>query len=185
MSINGYISDCELVEKLQRGDVEAFEQIFKRYSSRIFAFALKYLKSKEEAEGLVQNVFMKLWENRKALKKESSLKAYLFTITYHNMCKVFRKRKIHSKLVEKAEQVTIQKIELEKQIEYRFTLKNIDNLINKLPEKQKLIFIKSRKEGKSTSEIAEEMNLAPGTIDNNISMAIKFLRKMISPENFI
>ncbi len=185
MAINRYKSDYELVEGLQSDDIEAFDQIFKKYSNRIFGFALKYLKSREEAEGLVQDVFLKTWENRKTLKKESSLKAYLFTIAYHNMCRIFRKRKKHSKMVKKAEHITNPSFELEKQMEYRFTLKNIDNLINKLPEKQRLIFIKSRKEGKSTYEIAEEMNLAPGTIDNNISLALKFLRKMISSENFV
>jgi RNA polymerase sigma-70 factor (ECF subfamily) len=100
------------------------------------------------------------------------------------MCKVFRKKQIHEKfLVENgfAENATIN---LEEQLEYKATLEQVERLINKLPEKQKVIFNKSRQEGKSTREIAEEMNLAPGTIDNNISAAIKFLRKHISENNF-
>jgi RNA polymerase sigma-70 factor (ECF subfamily) len=184
MALNEHTSDFELVEKLQNGDLEAFDDIFKKYGDRLFGFALSYLKSKEETEGLVQDVFLKIWENRKSLKKESSLKSYLFTIAYHNMCKVFRKKQIHEKfLVENgfAENATIN---LEEQLEYKATLERVERLINKLPEKQKVIFNKSRQEGKSTREIAEEMNLAPGTIDNNISAAIKFLRKHISENNF-
>jgi RNA polymerase sigma-70 factor (family 1) len=184
MAINEYKSDYELVEKLRKGDIEAFDQVFKKYGDRLFGFALSYLKSKEETEGLVQNVFLKIWENRKNLKKESSLKSYLFTIAYHNMCEIFRKKQIHEKFV-KERSITIDAtLNLEKQLEYKATIEQVDQLIDKLPEKQRIIFIKSRKEGKSTREIAEEMNLAPGTVDNQISAALKFLRKHISGNNF-
>ena len=184
MIINDYKSDDELVEKLRDGDVEAFDQIFKKYGDRLFGFALNYLKSKEESESIVQEVFLKIWENRKKIKKESSLKSYLFTITYHKMCKVFRKKQIHLNFIEENKTLMHPStVDLEKQLEYRAVLEQVDVLIEKLPQKQKEIFIKSRKEGKSTREIAEEMNLAPGTVDNQISLALKFLRKHILNTN--
>ncbi len=185
MKINEPVSDLELVEKLQKGDMEAFDQIFTKYGDKLFGFALKYLKSKEETEGLVQDVFLKIWENRKNLKKESSLKSYLFTIAYHNMCRIFRKKNIHEKFLEEMGFSENTSINLEEKLEYKATLEQVDQLIEKLPEKQKIIFIKSRKEGKSTKDIADEMNLAPGTVDNQISAAIKFLRKNLSENNFL
>ena len=184
MSINKSTSDYKLVEKLQKGDLEAFDQIFKKYGDRLFGFALKYIKSKEETEGLVQDVFLKIWENRKNLKKESSLKSYLFTIAYHNMCGFFRKKQIQEKFIGEIGFTESQSVNLEEQLEYRSTLEHVDQLIEKLPVKQKMIFIKSRNEGKSSREIAEEMNLAPGTVDNQISLALKFLRKNLSGHNF-
>lgn len=66
---------------------------------------------------------------------------------------------------------------LDDQINYQSALEQIDSIIEKLPSKQKVVFIKSRKEGKSTREIAEELKLAPGTVDNRISDALKFIRK--------
>lgn len=69
MAINKLQSDFEVVEKLQKGNLEAFDQIFKKYGDRLFGFVLKYLKSKEDTEGLVQDVFLKIWETRKNLKK--------------------------------------------------------------------------------------------------------------------
>lgn len=179
-----HISDYELVEKLRTGDIEAFDQVFRKYGDPLFGFALSYLKSKEETEGLVQNVFLKVWENRKNLKKESSLKSYLFTIAYHEMCQVFRKKQIHQKFLEEKKTKTDLSVNLEEQLEYKATLEMVDKLIEQLPEKQRTIFIKSKKEGKSTKEIAKEMNLAPGTIDNQISAALKFLRSHISENNF-
>lgn len=183
MNLNIYTSDQELVEKLQRGDLDAFDQIFKRYGDKLFGFALKYLKSKVETEELVQDVFMKIWENKKKLKKELSLKSYLFTIAYHNICKVFRKKQIYLKFLEENKSNANSTFDLEEQIEYKAALEHIDLLIEKLPEKQKTIFIKSYKEGKSTKEIAKEVNLAPRTVDNHISAALKFLRNQISGEN--
>ncbi|MCF6333804.1 MAG: RNA polymerase sigma-70 factor [Draconibacterium sp.] len=184
MGLKEPTSDYELVDKLREGDLEAFDLIFKKYGDRLFGFALKYLKSKEETEGLVQDVFLKIWETRKNLKKESSLKSYLFTIAYHIMCKLFRKKQIREKFVYEISSYSNRTINPEEQLEYKSTLEQVDQLIEKLPKKQKIIFIKSRKEGKSTREIADEMNLAPGTIDNQISAALKFLRKNISGSNF-
>lgn len=184
MALNESSSDYELVEKLRKGDLESFDLIFKKYGDRLFGFALKYLKSKEETEGLVQDVFLKIWENRKNLKKESSLKSYLFTIAYHNMCKLFRKKQIHEKFKEEIGYTRIGSINLEDQLEYKSTLEQVDLLIEKLPDKQRVIFMKSRKEGKSTREIADEMNLAPGTVDNQISKALKFMRKNVSGNSF-
>lgn len=184
MTLNEHTSDYELVDKLRKGDLEAFDLIFKKYGDRLFGFALKYLKSKEETEGLVQDVFLKIWENRKNLKKESSLNSYLFTIAYHNMCKIFRKKQIHEKFKEEFGFSMSGSINLEDQLEYKSTLEQVDQLIEKLPKKQRIIFVKSRKEGKSTREIAAEMNLAPGTVDNQISKALKFLRKNSSDNNF-
>ena len=179
-----HISDSKLVDQLQRGDHEAFDQIFNKYGNKLFGFALSYLKSKEETEELVQDVFLKIWENRKNLKKEYSLKSYLFTIAYHNMCKVFRKKQIYVELTTERVVSDGQSFNLEEQIEYKSTLEQVDGLIEQLPEKQKIVFIKSRKEGKSSREIAKEMNLAPGTVDNHISAALKFLRDHISESKF-
>lgn len=185
MTISEKIPDYELVEKLQKGDLEAFDQIFKRYGDRLFGFALKYLKSKEETEELVQDVFLKIWENRKNIKKENSLKSYLFTIAYHNMCRIFRKKHIFLNYIEEAGAIKNDTFNQEEQIEYKSAMDSVNQLIEKLPKKQRQIFIKSRQEGKSTKEIAKEMNLAPGTVDNHISAALKFLRKHISEDNFI
>jgi RNA polymerase sigma-70 factor (ECF subfamily) len=80
-----HISDRNLIASLQKGDLEAYDMIFNKYGNRLYGFALKYLKSEAEAEELVQDVFLKIWEDRKKLKGESSLQAYLFTLSYHNM----------------------------------------------------------------------------------------------------
>jgi RNA polymerase sigma-70 factor (ECF subfamily) len=184
MTITEHTPDYTLVDNLRNGDLEAFDLIFKKYGDRLFGFALTYLKSREDTEELVQDVFLKIWENRKNLKKESSLKSYLFTIAYHNMCRLFREKQIHEKFTEEILAQDNRIINLDEQLEYKSTLEQVNRLIEKLPEKQRVIFLKSRKEGKSSKEIADEMDLAPGTVDNQISIAIKFLRKNLPEGSF-
>jgi RNA polymerase sigma-70 factor (ECF subfamily) len=176
--------DFELVERLQKGDIEAFDLIYEKYSGKLYAFALKYLRSKDEAEELVQLVFLKLWENYKNLKKESSFKSYLFTIAYNNICKLFRKRSYLQKFISDIQYEDSQpSTETEDSIDYQSALERVQKIVEKLPEKQKTIFLKSRQEGKSTKEIAEEVGLSPGTVDNYISEALKFIRNHLRNEN--
>ena len=176
--------DIELVERLQKGDVEAFDLIYEKYSGKLYAFGLKYLKSTEEAEELVQSVFLKLWENYKILKKELSFKSYLFTIAYNDICKLFRKRNYRQKFIDDTLYENSQfSSEIEEGIDYQSVLEQVEQIVNKLPEKQKTIFLKSRQEGKSTKEIAEEVGLSPGTVDNYISESLKFIRSRLRKEN--
>lgn len=177
-------NDIELVKRLQKGNLEAFDLIYEKYSGKLYAFGLKYLRSTTEAEELVQSVFMKVWENHKSLKKESSLKSYLFTIAYNDICKLFRKRSYQQKffedtLHEKSESFS----EMEDSIHYQSVLEQLQQIVDKLPERQKTIFFKSRQEGKTTIEIAEEVGLSPGTVDNYISEVLKFIRRRLRNES--
>lgn len=177
-------TDDKLIDRLRKGDVDAFDGIYHRYAGKLFAFSLKYLKSKEEAEELVQSVFLKLWENQTTLKKETSFKSYLFTIAYNEICNLFRKRKyqqnfIENTIFEKPQAST----EIESQIEYRSVLEQVEQIIAQLPEKQRSVFLKSRQEGKSTKEIAEELGLSRGTVDNYISESLKFIRANLNDKH--
>jgi len=178
-------TDNELIDKLWIGDVEAFDRVYQRYAGKLYAFSLKYLRSKEEAEELVQSVFLKVWENQKNLKKNTSFKSYLFTIAYNEICNLFRRRKYQQDFIAKIGiESSVTSGETENQIEFQFVLEQVDQIIARLPEKQKTIFLKSRQEGKSTKEIAEELGLSPGTVDNYISESLKFIRSNLKDKAF-
>lgn len=172
--------DSELVSRLQKGDVESFDLIYHKYAGKLYSFAFKYLRCSMDSEELVQSVFMKVWENHKGLKKESSFKSYLYTIAYNDICKIFRKRYYHQQFVQEAtNQNSAFSSETEESIEFKSVLDRVLKVIEKLPEKHKIVFIMSRVEGKSTREIAEELGLSHGTIDNYVSQSVKIIRNFM------
>ena len=182
--MKSFPTDYELVERLLKEDVEAFDLIYEKYSGKLYSFGLKYLRSTDEAEELVQSVFLKIWENRKHIDKEFSFKSYLFTIAYNDICKLFRKRSYLNKFIsEKIYENSQVSSATEESIDYQSILTRVQQIIDKLPERQKNIFRKSRQEGKSSKEIAKELSLSPGTVDNYISEALKFIRKKLPSED--
>jgi RNA polymerase sigma-70 factor (family 1) len=182
--MNQICDDNELVERIQKDCVEAFDLIYKKYSGQLYAFGLKYLKSSDEAKELVQSVFLKVWEKRHKLNKELSFKSFLFTVTYNDICKLFRKRNYQRQFIIASVNENSQvSTEAEESIDYRSSLERVLQIINKLPERQKSVFLRSRIEGKTTKEIAVEMSLSPGTVDNYISECLKYLRRSMRYEN--
>ena len=174
-----------MVSKLQKGDVEAFDLVYAKYAGKLYGFAFKYLKSKAETEEMVQSVFLKVWENHKTLRKESSFKSYLFTIAYNEICNCFKRRThlqkyIGVQLLENSNASS----DTEELINYHSTLEQLNEIIARLPERQRTIFLKSRQEGKTTKEIAEDLGISAGTVDNYISESLKFIRSHLQDKNF-
>jgi RNA polymerase sigma-70 factor (family 1) len=177
--------DIELVLKLQKGDVEAFDLVYAKYAGKLYGFAFKYLKSSDETEELVQSVFLKVWENHKILRKESSFKSYIFTIAYNEICNFFKRRSHLQKFIgEQQNQNPSNSIETEDLIDYNSIQEQVDQIINKLPARQRTIFLKSRQEGKSNKEIAAELGISSGTVDNYISESLRFIRNHLQDKNF-
>lgn len=177
-------SDIELVIELQKGDVEAFDLIYEKYARELYGFTLKYLKSIEETEELVQTVFLKVWENHQILRKESSFKSYLFTIAYNEICNIFKRRSLLQKFISQQLTKNYQTSSVtDELIDYGSILEQVNLIIAKLPERQKTIFQKSRLEGKTSKEIANELGLSSGTVDNYISESMKFIRSCLQDKS--
>jgi RNA polymerase sigma-70 factor (ECF subfamily) len=172
-------SDIELITRLNKGDIKAFDLIYSKYAANLYRFALKYLRSEDEARELVQSVFVKIWDLRRTIKTDTSFRSFIFTIAYNDMCKLFRKRKYNKEFVNEILYLNQPTSETEQRIDYKSLTDSLEKIIEKLPEKQKTIFIKSRYEGKSTREIAEDVGLSPGTVDNYISASINFIKSKL------
>lgn len=171
-----------LVQSLAKGNLLAFNTLYKSYSSRLYRFALGYLKSEDEAEELVQEVFTIIWEKRKDLKEELSFKSFLFTISFNIIRKHFRAKSYLSEYlttgsIEDTDVGTSQKIVYDSLYQY------INELVNQLPLRRKEVFIKSRFEGLSIKEIAEDLNISHKTVENQLSDALKFIRLNLKKEN--
>jgi len=176
-------ADFELVKDLKKGGVLAFEKLFSKYSRKLLYFAKGYLESEEDAKGMVQDVFMKVWENRGNLKIDQSFNAYLFTIAFNFIRMYYRKKYREGMKIKEYHYATKDVYEIDSEIECDNLTEIIDNAIEQLPEKRRLIFRLSRKEGLSNDEIANKLSISKKTVENQITQAIKFLRNKIQDKS--
>lgn len=172
--------DHILVQLLQKGDVVAFDTLFEFYSPKLFGFALKYLKCESDSEELVQEVFVQVWEHRKSLKSTLSFKSYLFTIALNQIRRFFNKRAISLRYIESLNNNP--DTDDSQNDNYEGILQQVNLIIEKLPPRRREIFLRSKIEGKSAKEIAAELNIAAGTVDNQVSEALRFIRTQLGNE---
>lgn len=171
---------------MQRDKDIDFENIYVSYYSKMKRFAKEYVLLDEDAENIVQDIFTDLWERWDTYSSHINLFAFLFLST-KNRCIDFLRRKAVAQKVESdvAEEyfltLRMNFHSLEAFNQNLFTQNDIETIINKaldtLPEKCREIFIKNKIEGKKQKEIAEELNISINTIESQMTIAYKKLRK--------
>ncbi len=170
-----------LVLKIIQSDQSAFEDLYNLYADKLYYFALRYLKTKEEAENIIQDVFVKIWETRDRLNSEYSISAYLFTIARNTIFNLHRKRLNETAYLEYLETyLDSLHSKLEQEIVYSDLNSHINKIVDKLPMQRKKVFELSRNGGLSHKEISQQLNISEKTIETHIRLAIKDIRKILS-----
>jgi RNA polymerase sigma-70 factor (ECF subfamily) len=175
-----YLDDKLIISNLKEGDVLSFDYIFKKCHKKVYYFAVSYLKNKEEAEDVVQEVFMNLWKFRDQINADYIFSKYLFKITYNATCKKFRKQASGKKQLEAARKnIFLEDNSTNLEVEYNNLLENANTLINKLPYKQKNVLILSTRGQLTIEEIARKLSISIKTVENYLTMAKTSLRKLL------
>lgn len=137
---------------------------------------MQYVKSEEDADEIVNDAFLVLWEKKDDLVLDESIKPFLYTIVKNKSLNLLKKRKIElSDLDPDFEVASLNATPLEA-LQAQETEEVVYKLIEALPPRCKQIFILSRKENLRNKEIADLMGLNEKTVENQISIAIKFIR---------
>lgn len=169
---------------LTQGNQEAFRSLFGEYARRIFVFARGYLKSNEEAEEVVQEVFIKIWNVRASINAELSFKSYLFKITYNYIRELFLKKARENSYKHDLLDFAVDfDNRTEEKIDYQSLLELVEGLIDRLPPRQKEVIILKKKNGLPVKEIAELLDISPRTVEKHLSEALKFLKTELSEEH--
>lgn len=179
-------SDEKLMLEIKANNMFAFDLLYKKYSKRIFKFAYSILKSQEESENIVQDVFLSLWENRNNVEKDSSVKYYVFTIAYNSAISMIRKKARESQFIEYLKSLQdLNQEPVDVELEYNELTNKLDDIINNLPDRQKSVYVLHKIEGLKYSEIAERLNISVNTIENHMSRALKTIRKELGNYSLI
>ena len=186
MNIQAGNTDSDLVDLLRGGDKLAFKSLFDKYGARLYAFAMKYLRDKEDAEDLLNEVFLKIWENRHSLKTHLSFQAYLFTIAYNNIRLRFLKKCREEKYVRIfAEEYLSETSKTEEQLDYNLFTQKIDQIIDMLPPRRKEVFTLSYKQELKNHQIAEQLGVSEYFVKNQLAIARKFILDKVKEGSFL
>ncbi|MBX3252565.1 MAG: RNA polymerase sigma-70 factor [Chitinophagaceae bacterium] len=162
------------------GDTSGFETFFEAYKKRVFGVALKMLKSETEAEEIVQEVFLSIWQSRARLGDINDPEAYLFTITYNAIYSQLRKISRNLQLINRVvQQITEKQNSAEEVIAAHETDRMIREALLHLPPQQRTIYELNKLQGLSYHEIAECMHLSQNTVRNHLSVATKTIRGIL------
>ncbi len=183
-------NDNELIIKVQKGDMEAFEQLLYRYDRQVLNIAHTFRNSEDDARDIYQEVFIRVFRGIKDFQFRSEFKTWLYRITT-NVCITYenkKKKNKHDSLdrpyfeddeATKFGDIIQGEYETDEQVLKNETSKYISIAINKLPAQQKLAFTLKYKQGYKIKEIAQMMNCAEGTVKRYLFTATNKMRTML------
>ena len=170
-------ADAALVRQVMEGSEAAFTELFHRYKYRLFGFMYKLTESAEMAEDVVQEVFALIWKHRSKLGEIENLDAYIFRMAQNRAINAFRKMARETLVLSELKQALPSPVSAEQALEARDLEKTIRTLVDRLPAQQKLVYTLSREQGLKHQEIADQLNIAPGTVKNHMIQALRTLRR--------
>ncbi|MGK6350563.1 RNA polymerase sigma factor [Parapedobacter sp. DT-150] len=177
--------DSSTIRLLVAGNEAAFRLIYDLHSEQVYQLAFRFLKDTTWSEEVVQDVFLKLWLNRKGLDEQGNMWLYLYVIAKRLSLNKLREIRKSAVLFERlmlrlevANNPTEEQLMSEELEEYA------QQLVTSLPKQQQLIFKLSRVDGLSHKEIADQLGLSPNTVKNHMVQALKTLKNSLRQSGY-
>lgn len=158
------------------GDDTAYRLVFDYYYPKLLPACFKSIRQREDCEEIVLNVFMNIWQRKEQLAKVESFENYLFRSLTNQIFDFQRRRMM------KTEDIALQPLsDLGSTRHPELSFKELQGIyedaLNRLPEKQRIVFLMSREQGLSQKQIAEEKDISVNTVNNHIKSALKSIRR--------
>ena len=159
-----------------------FETLFRSHYKPLCVFVYNLIKDQEAAEDIVQEVFVKVWNNREKIDTSRSVKSYLFKAAYNQTLNYIDKNKFMADLSDYAEaEMQNYATSADQDLQLKEIEKQAERAINQLPVKCKAVFLMCRKENMTYREVADAMNISVKTVENQMGKALKSLRLKLAP----
>ncbi|MCD8072830.1 MAG: RNA polymerase sigma-70 factor [Alistipes sp.] len=165
---------------ISRGDHASFERLFLFYFVKVRSFIDSIIRSTEDAEELAQDIFVKLWENRHSLDPGRQIGSYLYTSARNSALNYLKHKYVHDEYARGALLTGEGSADGGDIIEAKETELLIEMTVAGMPEQRQKIYRMSRMAGRSNEEISQEMNISKKTVENQISLALKDIKRVIS-----
>jgi len=175
------INEKTTLEQLKTGSYKAFTEIYNQYFDLLYGFVFKIVHSHEIATEVVQNTFIKVWENRKSINPEGAFKSWIFKISKNDLIDQFRIN-INNPLFEdymnycNNENITVSQ---ENTFDFELFKSALEKAKTKLSLQQVKVFELCKEHGLSTKEVAQQLQISEQTVYNYLSQSISFLRNKL------
>ena len=171
------LNDQELISLLQADDERSFTEMYNRYWTKLFAIAANKLRDLNEAEEIVQDIFVSLWKRRNVLSVTDTLSVYLAVSVKYRVIKVLDKRNHQQKYADYSKSAfNIYDDSTQQWLEFEELKNQLSILVADLPEKCRLVYQLSRESGLSHRKIAEQLGISEKTVEAHLGKAMKTLR---------
>lgn len=175
------IAERNLIRLLKDGSNKAFDKIYQMYARRLYAYSIQFTKSSEEAEEIVQDVFVKLWQNKENIRQDETLCSLLFIMAKHLLINAYRSKvnnPVYEEYIYHLDVLSVDNALYN--LEYDEFLQKLYMEIRKLPSTQQKVIELSRMQQLSNKEVAEKLSLSEQTVKNQLSIALKTLRENLN-----
>ena len=163
-------------------DLKSFEHIYKRYADELLKYAYSYRCEQRQAEEIVQDVFLSLWERRGELTIEGDIRPYLYKSIKYKVFDFFRSES-RKQLV--MDELRLQACDLhcltDQEVSFNEVQKLIGHAVEKLPCRCREIYVMSRNQGLNNRDIAYRLSISEKTVEQHITKALKYIRQNLSP----
>jgi RNA polymerase sigma-70 factor (ECF subfamily) len=172
----------DFVEGLRENNPQSFKVLYEKYAPKLHAFSSRFNFTRQEAVEIVQETFIRIWQSRQSIYPDKYFNTFLITIAKHLIYNQIRRNTYRARYVNE------QKSGIEKIASDAANERELQKLIHKgmgnLPDRCRKIFSKSRIEGLSNGEIADEMNISKSTVENQLNKALKKMRLYLQHNGF-
>lgn len=158
------------------GDETAFRKVFDHYYPKLLSACHRSIRQKEDCEEIVLNVFLKIWQRRGQLVQVENFENYLFASLSNQITDFHRRKLWQTENIEQLPLAALGNVE-HPQLSFKELEKIYQHALDKLPEKQRMVFLMSREQGLSQKQIAEEAGISLNTVNNHIKSAVKKIRR--------
>lgn len=164
------------MQQVAAGDQKAFRVLFDQYKERFYAVARKMTRSDDTAQEMVQEIFIKIWQNRYSLSQVNDADAYLFTILYRQIFRHYKKLALERKLLRLIAESPAFRNVTDETVLARESQRLINEAVAQLPPQQQQVFLLSKQQGLTREQVAEKLRISPNTVRNHLAEAIRHIK---------
>ncbi|MEN8157714.1 MAG: RNA polymerase sigma-70 factor [Bacteroidota bacterium] len=174
------LKEQQQARKIRNGDISSFEKLFHSHYQGLYSYARSLVRTGEIAEEVVQDVFYNIWKNRESLKIRQSWQSYLYRSVYNNSMMFLRKKRREYSIEEGVmPDPEGRSPDPSQEMQLTELSEQISQILEKLPERTRQIFMMNRQDGLKYREIAQKLSISVKTVEANMGKALRALRNSL------